>query len=119
MGLFDGVEDVLIGATAADVTAHLFADVLIGVGVTFFYETDGRAYLAGRAVTALKGIVFQKGGLHGVEVVALCEPFDGGYLGVLAESQEVEAGIDPPAVEQDGAGAALAMVAAFFCAGEM
>ena len=50
---------------------------------------------------------------------AICgQPLDGDDLGVLMRDGEGEAAIDAPPVEQDGAGAALPMVAALLGAGD-
>src|SRR3954469_437555 len=47
------------------------------------------------------------------------EPLDSGDRGPILHDSQCEAGIDPPTVDQDGAGAALAMVAAFLRAGQI
>ena len=47
------------------------------------------------------------------------EAFDGGDLRAVLHDRERQAGIDAPAVNQHGAGAALAVIAALFCAGEV
>ena len=52
--------------------------------------------------------------LHRMQFIALREPFDRGDLVAFVHDGESEAGIDAPAVDQDRAGAALAMIAAFF-----
>ena len=86
--------------------------------LVLFEESDGGADLAGGAVAALEAVVFEEGGLDGVEGVALGEAFDGGDLGAVGGDGEGEAGVDAAAVEEDGAGSALAVVAALFAAGE-
>src|SRR5438132_12439902 len=63
----DGSEDVVVSAAAAEVAAHQLADVIVGAGVPLAQQADGRAELAGGAVTALEGVVLDEGGLHGVE----------------------------------------------------
>jgi hypothetical protein len=55
---FDGVEDILVSAAAADIPAHLLPNVCVGGCVVFFQETDGRADLTGGTIAALKGVVF-------------------------------------------------------------
>ena len=44
--------------------------------------------------------------------------FDGGDLGSVRGDGESEAGVDAAAIDEDGTGSALTMVAAFFAAGE-
>ncbi len=132
----DGGDDVGIGSAAADVAAHAFANLVVGEfgmsdaagfegdgaeGVVFvlFEERDGGADLAGGAVAALEAVVFEEGGLDGVEIVAFGEAFDGGDFGSVGHDGEGEAGVDAAAVDEDGAGSALAVVAALFAAGEL
>src|SRR5689334_11982596 len=67
----DRREDVVVSAAAADVAAHQLADLVVGAGVPFVEQTDGRAELAGGAIAALEGVVLDEGRLHGVEGVAL------------------------------------------------
>ncbi len=57
--------------------------------------------------------------LERMQVVAIgCQPLDGDDLGVLVRDGQGQAAIDAPAVEQDGAGSALPVVAALLGAGE-
>ena len=131
----DGGDDVGVGSAAADVAAHALADLVVGefgvggvaglegdgaegVVLVLFEEGDGGADLAGGAVAALEAVVFEEGGLDGVEGVAVGEAFDGGDLGSVGGDGEGEAGVDAAAVDEDGAGSALAVVAAFLAAGE-
>ena len=53
-----------------------------------------------------------------MQVLTVGKPLDGDDLGVLVCDGEREAAIDAPPVEQDGAGSALPVVAAFLGAGE-
>jgi len=57
--------------------------------------------------------------LEGMQVVAtLRQPFDGDDLSLLVRDGEGQAAIDASAIEQDGAGTALPMIAALLGAGE-
>ena len=88
----------------------------------FIEGGDGGADLAWGAVAALEAIVLEEGGLNGMEIFdafATGEAFDGGDVGTLGGEGEGEAGVDAAAVEQDGAGPALAVVAALLRAGEV
>ena len=59
-----------------------------------------------------------KRGLHRVQLAALGEPLDRGDLRAVGLDREHRARLDRPAVDVDGAGAALAGVAADVRAGE-
>ena len=59
-----------------------------------------------------------KAACTGCSAVAVGEALDGLDLGAVEADGEREAGVDPPAVDEDGAGAALAAVAALLGAGE-
>ena len=135
--LTDGSDDVGVGAAAADVAGHALADLVVGeLGMLSVAgleaetcersprlrssrERGGGADLAGGAVAALEAVVREEGGLRGAEVAGRAEAFDGGDLGALRGDGEGEAGVDAAAVDEDGAGAALAVVAAFLAAGEV
>ena len=96
-----------------------FADPLrVGTCVSFRKKTHGAHDLARGAVAALKAVMFYKGGLHGVQRVALCKTFDRCNVCAIDACGECQAGIDPLAVEQNGAGTALAAIAAFLGAGQ-
>ena len=47
----------------------------------------------------------------GMQVAVLCQTLDGGDLGAVLHHCERQAGVDAPAVHQDGASAALAVIA--------
>lgn len=82
-------------------------------------EGYGGADLAGSAVAALEGVVLDEGGLDGMEGVALSETFDGRDFGALGCDGEGKARVDAAAVDEDGAGSTLAVIAAFLAAGEI
>jgi hypothetical protein len=52
-----------------------------------------------------------------MQPVAVCEPFDRGDLGAVLGDREHKAAVHPPAVQQDRAGAALALIASLLRAG--
>ena len=56
---------------------------------------------------------------NGCSVPPCARPFDGRDLRAVLHDRQGEARIDPPAVDQNGAGAALAVVAALFGPGEV
>ena len=62
----------------------------------------------------MQGGVFEKGFLNGVEFVAAGDAFDGCDLAAFGFYTEDEAGSNEASIESDGAGTAVAIVAAFF-----
>jgi len=82
-------------------------------------QRGGRHDLPGCTVAALKCIALQERHLHRVQDVSLREAFDGSNLAALLHDGERQTGVDADAVNDYGAGAALAVVAAFFGAGEV
>jgi len=66
----------------------------------------------------LEGVVFDKRSLQWVQVSIIGKPLDGDELGILMRDGESEATVHAPAIKQNGAGAALPVVAAFLRAGE-
>jgi hypothetical protein len=117
-GLPDSGNDVRVSATAADVAGHGFTDLLIGFGMTFVDQADCRTDLPGSAVATLESVVFDKCRLHRMELACRRQTFDGGDLIVLVHDGQRETGIDALAVDKDGAGAALAVIAALLGSGE-
>ena len=75
-------------------------------------EGGARHDHAGGAEAALERLRIEKGLLHRVQLVAVGQPLDGGDLVVRAAEGRHEAGVIWLAVEPDGAGAAIALVAA-------
>ena len=58
-------------------------------------------------------------GLHGMELVGCPQPLDRLHLVALMLDGKAEAGVDPFAVDDDGAGPALPVIAALLRAGEL
>ncbi len=124
-----------IGSAAAEIAAHTLADLLVvegdvlsrqisahragPTGPGLAQHAERRAELSWGTVAALKRVVRDERLLEGVQVVAICrQPLDGDDLGILVRDSEGQAAIDASPVEQDGAGAALPVVAALLGAGE-
>ncbi len=124
-----------IGGTAAEIAAHALADLIIvkgnvvngqigahragPTGLGLAQHAERRADLPRGTVAALERVVRNERLVEGVQVVAIGrQSLDGNDLGVLVGDGEGEAAIDAPAIEQDGAGAALPVVAALLGAGE-
>ena len=105
--------DSLIGAAAAEISAHALANALrIVAGLTLLDQTDRAHDLAGRAKPALQAVMGDKGLLHRMKPAALRHAFDRQDIGAVVTDRERKAGIDPPSVDDDRAGATLAAVAA-------
>src|SRR6266851_2730990 len=123
LGLFTRVlyrrDDVRVSATATDVAVHRLLDVVIGRPDGLLEECNGGHDLAGGTVTALVTVVLDEGCLHGMKVVGLADAFDGCDLFIGMHHGEGEAGVHAAAVDMDGAGSALTVVAALLCAGEI
>jgi hypothetical protein len=130
-----GGDNVGVGSAAADISGHALADLVVrelGVGsvaglkaddgelaLTEFLEQGGCGTdLTGSAKATLEGVVFEERCLDRGECVGLGEAFDGGDPRTIRRRSEGEAGVDATAVDEDGAGSALAAVAPFLGAGE-
>jgi len=66
----------------------------------------------------LEGVVFDKRSLQWVQVSIIGKPLDRDDLGILMRDSESETTVHAPAIEQNGAGATLPMVAALLRASE-
>jgi hypothetical protein len=66
----------------------------------------------------LIAVVFDEGRLHRMQVLGLAETFDGLDFVAFVHHRKREARIHAPTVDQHSTGAALAVVAALFRAGE-
>ncbi len=107
-----------IGGAAAEIAAHILADVGVRLRMALFDTGYGAEDLARRAIAALEGVVIDKGLLHGVQrAIRFGQALNRRNLAPHRDSQG-EAGKHAAAVDQDSAGAALPMIAAFFHAGQ-
>ena len=83
----------------------------LGMGLQ---QRHGLKNHARRAVAALHGALVEERLLHGVQLPARGEAFDGDDLAALRRAHRRHAGEDRLVVEKHGAGAALAFAAAVF-----
>ena len=60
----------------------------------FLQKRNRRANLSGRAVTALKSVLLDECGLHGMQAVTVRESFDSGDFIAFVHHCERETGID-------------------------
>ena len=105
--------DMGISATAAEIAGHGFADLIVGLGMAFMDQTHRGTDLTGRAVAALKSIVFDKGSLHRMQLLPLRQALNGCNVLFAMHDGERKAGVNPFSVYQHCASTALAVVAAF------
>src|SRR5436305_231995 len=115
----DRGNDADVTAAAADVAAHPLADLVVGIRVPFAQQRDGGADLPRGAVAALETVIADEGGLHRIEAAAGGEAFDRDDRLILMHRRERDAGVDAPAVDEHGACATCALVAAFLRAREV
>src|SRR5215213_113434 len=123
-----GGDDARISATAADVathaltylivsepcrrSSHVFGDVTHIAAPRLFEQPDRRADLSRRAIPALESVILNEGSLHRVKLFAARESFNGCHLVTLKCRRERQARQHATAVNEYGAGAALAHLAA-------
>src|SRR5262245_1761760 len=108
----DGGDDVRVCAAAADVTAHEFADLLVGARTSLSQQRDRRHDLARRAKAALKPIVTDERLLHAVQAAVTRQALDGHHLAAIALRGERQARQHALTVGQDRARTACPLVAA-------
>ena len=112
-GLLNGLDDLVVAGAAAEIVGEEEADALFR-GVRLIVEKlFGGDDEAGGADAALEGGVFEERLLQGVEFAVAGDAFDGGDAATFGFDSEDQAGGDDVAVENDSAGAAVAVVAAF------
>src|SRR5436305_13237530 len=110
-GLLHRGDDVGIGGAAADIAAHIFADVGVAAGMSLLHAGYRRHDLSRRAVTALERIVVDESLLHRMQAIAGGETFDGGDLLALRRKRERQAGHHATLAHQYRTGAASAVIA--------
>jgi hypothetical protein len=81
-------------------------------------QTHGGADLPGCAVAALERVVIDEGLLKQMQRSVLGQPFDCRDLGAVFHDRQRQARVDPPAVDENGARAALTVIASFLGTGE-
>jgi hypothetical protein len=126
----DGADDVHVGAAPAQVAGHPLADLSggerrlglqvggDGAGARLGEHGGGRAELARRAVSALERVVADEGVLQGVHFSVGGQALDGGDGAAVVSHGQGQAGVGPPSVDQHGARAALAVIAALLRSGQ-
>lgn len=68
-------------------------------------------WMTGRAIAVLAAVVLDEGGLQGMQIIGRAKTFDrGGPVSVVLE-RGAQAGVDPRAIHDHGAGSAWSVVA--------
>lgn len=117
-GLLDGGDDSGMSTAAADISLQGLHDIrFAGIGI-FLEERDAANDHSGSAIGALERALIEKSLLHGMKLAILFEAFDGedGFSVSIANRQL--AGAARGAVQQNGAGAALAFATTVFGSGK-
>src|SRR5690348_12369710 len=114
-----GRGDLRVGRAAADVAAHPLPDAGVVARVPLGDAGHRRYQLARGAVAALEGVVLGEGLLDRVQLPARSrQALHGGDLPARALHDQGQAAVHPAPVDQHGAGAAGALVAALLGPGE-
>jgi hypothetical protein len=113
-GCSNGVQNFGVSRAATDVAGDGKADVFgAGAGV-LVQQGFGCDQNAGCAEAALRRAALHKAFLQGMKLaVCTLQTFNGGDFGSLGFCSQNQAGVGRAAIEQDGAGAAFAHIAAF------
>ena len=115
-------DDVRIGAAAAEVAAHQFADLVVGCRAWPSSMQARPPSRSGPACSSRTGSAScsMKACCSGCSASPSRQAFDGGDRRAPSlHHRQRQAGVDAPAVDQHGAGAALAVVAALLGAGQV
>ena len=136
MDLADRGDDIRVGTAAAEIAAHPLAYLVVrklqcgsllpeicghvtGLAVLcLLHQSDRRAYLPRRAKSALKSVVLDKRRLNGVQLVAFCKALDCRDAFAFALGGQRQTAKNAAAVDDHRARSALAVIAAFFRAGQ-
>ena len=112
------LDDLAIAGAAAEHAAERIERLRFARPGVACEEARARHQHAGRADPALRRPVREERALEPVEVAACGKAFDSRHRAALDLPQRNEAGADLPSVEQHGAGATIAGIAADLRAGE-
>jgi hypothetical protein len=115
----DGGDDVRVRAAPAQIAAHRLSYVIIRRPAGFMEQRRRRHNLARGAVAALERIVLDESLLDRMQSAVLLEPFDRGDLVPFMHDRKRETRVDSAAIDVDGTGAALAVIAALFRAKQL
>src|SRR5262249_30890866 len=117
-GSNDGFEDSHVASAAAQVTGKGSPDIVQRRVGCSLEQAHGREHHARRADAALGAPALDKGGLYGVEPIAVGNAFDGRNARARDVQQRNQATVDELTVNEDRAGPAFSLPASLFRAGE-
>ena len=117
-GVLNGVDDVLVAGAAAEVAGDALADLALRRRRVVFEQRHGRHDHPRRAVAALEAVLLPEAFLQGMQLTVRREALDRRDRGAVGLDREDRAGLRAPAVDEDGAGAALTGVAPDVRAGQ-
>ena len=112
-----GLDDVLIAGAAAQVRRQHVEQVVVADVRLALQHADRQHQKARRAEAALQAVVIHEGLLHRMQRVAIGQSFDGADFLALGLHGEHQAGAHRLAIDDHGAGAADAVLAADMGAG--
>jgi hypothetical protein len=117
-GLPNGGDDSGMGAAAADVSLQGLHDfLLVGIGI-FLEKRDAADDHSRSAICALESALIEKSLLHRMKLAVLFEAFNGDDGFSRSVSDRKLAGTPRRAIQQNGAGTALAFATTIFGSGE-
>jgi hypothetical protein len=116
--LINGIDDVRTGGASTQITAYIFAVCRLIARVAFF-DTGHRGHdLPRRTIAALKDILINERLLHRMQLsVRRHKTLDGENWAADTEGKR-QAGEHQFTINVNGAGTALAVITAFFCASQ-
>jgi hypothetical protein len=117
-GVLNRVDDVLIAGATAEIAGNPLADLALGRLRVVLQQPDRRHDHPGRAETALQPMFFPEAFLQRVQLAVRGEALNRRDCRSIGLHREQRAGLRAPAVDEDGAGAALRGVAADVGAGQ-
>jgi hypothetical protein len=119
LGLQNRRDNIGIGGAPAKIAAHIFTDRSGRTGLPCLHTSDPGHNLPRCAVATLQGIQVDKSLLHRVQsAIFPQEPFDSGDHTALRRHRQSQTREGAAAIKMHRAGAALAVIATLFRAGQ-
>ena len=116
-GRQDGANDLVVAGTTAEVSGECKANLLLrGIGV-LLEQRFGCNDKSRRADSALQRSTFQEALLHDIQLPLFGDPFNRLNSGGFGFNRQHQATVHGTAIQHDGTGTAVAVVAAFLGAG--
>src|SRR5258708_19955802 len=116
--VLEGSDGNRVSGAPAEVTDHPFSNHAFAIGMSLVQASGCRTELSSGTEAALESIVSDKSVLQRAELTVLSKSFDSSDFVALVHHRKSETGIDPTPIDQNGAGAALAMVTTFLTTSE-